>query len=38
VRFCALSERLPVDLYAIYQTDSVTPAAARFLDSLGGEG
>ncbi|MBU9847062.1 LysR family transcriptional regulator [Rahnella ecdela] len=38
VRFCALSERLPVDLYAIYQADSVTPAAARFLDSLEGEG
>jgi DNA-binding transcriptional LysR family regulator len=35
VRFCALSERLPVDLYALYQADSLTPAAARFLDSLG---
>ncbi|KQN67827.1 LysR family transcriptional regulator [Rahnella sp. FC061912-K] len=35
VRFCALSERLPVDLYALYQADSLIPAAARFLDSLG---
>ncbi|AVF33840.1 LysR family transcriptional regulator [Rahnella sikkimica] len=34
VRFCALSEMLPADLYAIYQADSVTPAAARFLDLL----
>lgn len=34
VRFCALTEMLPADLYAIYQADSVTPAAARFLDLL----
>jgi DNA-binding transcriptional LysR family regulator len=34
VRFCALTEILPADLYAIYQADSVTPATARFLDLL----
>lgn len=36
VRFCALQERLPADLYAIYQTESVTAVALRFLATLSG--